>query len=496
MEKKPIPRREFIKTTATVAAVASLPLASVSCSTPLPIWPEGKFNIAVCGLGMGFSNLKNCMGENIVAICDVDQNRLNRVLEIFATEFPDKIAPLPFQDYKEMLKTMDEVIDGVIIATPDHNHAYITLECMKAGKHVYTQKPLTRTVYESRILAQAATKYPNIVTQMGNQGASFDDTRWICEAIWNGDIGEIKEVQTWTNRPVWPQNLNAPEAEDVPSNLDWKLWLGPIQNQAYNSAYHPWNWRGWWAFGTGAFGDMACHILDPVFRSLKLKYPIKVHASSSKWNVASPPESEIVRFIFPEREALDKVTLPEVSVTWYDGGLTPPRPVELNDREMMGDDGGGVIFIGTKGKIMCGCYGKNPRILGSEFAADYQPPKTLRRVTTNHEGDWIRACKEDPEKRVKPYSKFEYAGPFNEMVAMGTVAPRLGMLNRTLEWDGERMEFTNIESNERMKIPTKYYVENNGGFPQIKSDSEIVNVSEYAQEMIKPTFKKGWELKL
>lgn len=346
------------------------------------------------------------------------------------------------------------------------------------------------------MLAKAAKKYPDIVTQMGNQGASGEGTRWICESIWNGDIGEIKEVHTWTNRPIWPQNMNEPETETVPANLDWKKWLGPIQDVNYSSAYHPWNWRGWWAFGTGAFGDMACHILDCVFRSLKLEYPIKVQASSSKWNKFSPPVAEIVTFVYPERKALEKVTMPEVKIKWYDGGLSPDRPGELNDREMMGDHDGGVIFVGSKGKIMCGCYASNPRILGEEFPKDYQPPKTLRRVQGSHEQDWIRACKEEPSNRTKPYSKFEYAGPFNEMVAMGTVAPRLSMLNRTLEWDGKNMQFTNIADNERMKIPTKYTVQNHNGFPHISSETEIVNVKEYASEMIKANYRSGWELKL
>lgn len=496
MEKKQIPRREFIKTTAKVAAVASLPLSSVACKEPLPVWPKGKLNIGVCGLGMGFSNIKNCLDENIVAICDVDQTRIDKVLNIFAEQYADKIPPWAFQDYKEMLKVMDPVLDAVIIATPDHSHAMITLDCMKAGKHVYTQKPLTRTVYESRILAQAVKKYPSIVTQMGNQGASAEGTQWICESIWNGDIGEIKEVQAWTNRPIWPQNLNEPEAAEVPDYLDWQNWLGPIPEMPYSPAYHPWNWRGFYASGTGAFGDMACHILDVVFRALKLEYPIKVEASSGKWNKFSPPESEIVSFVYPARKALEKIALPEVTIQWFDGGLTPTRPDALKDREKLGDNDGGVLFLGSKGTIMCGCYANNPRILGDEFPEDYQPPRTMRRVEGSHEQDWIRACKEDPKLRIKPYSSFEFAGPFNEMVAMGTVAPRLSMLNRTLLWDGKTMAFTNIAENERMKIPTKYTIQNQNGFPRIASETELVSVKAYASEMIKPTYRKGWELKI
>jgi len=315
-----MPRRKFVKNAAYASAVVSaLPSFLSSCSTPkkpekeevelLPIdnkkreFPKGKLNIAVIGLGMGYGNFRNCRDENLVALCDVDTQRLREKLTQFHTkDFPEKPLPYAYQNFKQMFDEIGDQIDAVIIATPDHTHAYITLYAMKLGKHVYTQKPLTHNVYESRILTQAAKKYPNVVTQMGNQGASAGTTAWACEAIWDGAIGEVKEVHAWTNRPIWPQAMNRPEkTPPVPEGLDWDMWLGPAPNRPYSPLYHPWNWRGWWAFGTGALGDMACHVLHPAFVALELKYPTKIQGSSTKLMLESAPTAEKVQMIFPER---------------------------------------------------------------------------------------------------------------------------------------------------------------------------------------------------
>ncbi|MCY1721398.1 Gfo/Idh/MocA family oxidoreductase [Prolixibacteraceae bacterium Z1-6] len=506
MEKeKQVPRRDFIKTSALVATAVAVPtLLSTGCAEEKQEqeekkWPEGKLNIAVVGIGMGWGNMKNCMDENIVAVCDVDLDRMDKRITSFREEFPDKTVPYQYQDYKKMFSEIGNQIDAVIIATPDHTHANVTLDAMKLGKHVYCQKPLTHSVYESRILTQAAEKY-NVATQMGNQGASGDDTYWVCESIWNGDIGEVKEVHAWTNRPIWPQSLSRPdETPAKPKQLDWDSWLGPAPVRPYSPMYHPWSWRGWFDFGTGALGDMACHIFDVIMRSLRLQYPNGIEASSSKWTLESPPESEKVTYYFPAREKYKNVDMPEVKITWYDGGLMPDRPEELEDGEKMGDNDGGVLFVGTKGKIMCGCYAKNAKRLPTKEFKDYKPNISERLVEggiDGHEKDWIRACKEDAATRVKPKSHFGYAGPFNEVVVMGTVASRLAGLQRVLRWDGENMKFTNIKPGEQIRVAKSIKLDTNRPSPRYNSEYEVIDAYEYAQNLIKRKPRAGWELEL
>ena len=504
-----VPRRDFIKSTAIVATATAISGALVAgCANEeksaapeeKKVWDKDKLNIAVVGVGMGWGNMQRCSDENIVALCDVDTRRLAGRIESFKEKYPGKTVPYQYQSYIKMFEEIGDQIDAVIIATPDHTHAKITLDAMKLGKHVYCQKPLTHNVYESRILTQAAEKYKNVVTQMGNQGASGDDTAWVCEAIWSGDIGEVKEVHAWTNRPIWPQCLNRPEdTPALPVELDWDLWLGPAAVRPYSPQYHPWNWRGWYDFGTGALGDMACHILDVVMRSLCLKYPTGIQASSSKWTVESPAESEKVTYYFPEREKFRNAEMPAVSVTWYDGGLKPDRPLEMEDGEMMGDTDGGVLFIGTKGKIVCGCYGKNAKRLPSKDFEGYAPQINERLVPEGidgHEKDWLRACREKPEERVQPKSHFGYAGPFNEVVVMGTVAPRLAGLERILEWDGEKMKFTNITPEDKIRLPKIVKMDLSTGIPKYQSEYEIINAYDYAKSLINVKPRAGWELVL
>ncbi len=504
-EENQIPRRDFNKSTAIVASTVTVAgLITESCSTPVAEpekkeWPGGKLNIAVVGVGMGFGNMGRCMDENIVALCDVDTERLKGRIESFKEEYPDKPVPYQYQNYKQMFGEIGNQIDAVIIATPDHTHANVTLDAMKLGKHVYCQKPLTHSVYESRILTQAAEKF-NVATQMGNQGASADDTAWVCESIWNGDIGEVKEVHAWTNRPLWPQCLSRPDKTPaVPQGLDWDLWLGPAPVRPYSPMYHPWSWRGWFDFGTGALGDMACHILDVVMRSLKLKYPTGIEASTSRWTIESPAESEKITYYFPAREKYRNVEMPEVKVTWYDGGLMPDRPMELEDGETMGDRDGGVLFVGSKGKIMCGCYAANAKRLPTKEFKDYAPVINERLVeggSGGHEKDWIRACKEDPTKRVETKSHFGYAGPFNEVVVMGTVAARLSGLQRILQWDGENMQFTNIEPGEQIRVPKSVKLDTDRPSPRYQTEYEIIDAYEYAKSLINLKPREGWELNL
>ncbi len=511
-----MPRRSFVKnTTFAATAVSAIPAFLASCTAKkkeveekielLTIdnkkreFPKGKLNIATIGLGMGFSNTRNCSEENIVALCDVDTRILRKKLTEFKKDNPDKVLPYAFQNFREMFKEIGDQIDAVIVATPDHSHTIVTLEAMKLGKHVYTQKPLTHSVSESRLLTQAAHKYP-VATQMGNQGASAGTTAWVCEAIWDGAIGDIKEVQAWTNRPIWPQAQNRPtETPPVPKELDWDMWLGPAPNRPYSPVYHPWNWRGWWAFGTGALGDMACHILDVAVRALKLEYPNGVQASTSRWTIESPAEAQKITYYFPERKSLEKINLPQVKLTWYDGGIMPDRPVEMLDDEVMGDQGGGVIFIGTKGKIVAGTYAKNPILLPSAKFKGYKPPRSERRVVGDvggHEKDWIRACKEKPGERVETKSSFKFAGPFNEVVVMGTVAARLKDLKRILKWDGENMKFTNIAPEEELVIPKSVVFDTSGQYPRYVTEKVKVKALSYSQHLIKRKPREGWELNL
>jgi predicted dehydrogenase len=496
---KQIDRRDFIKTSTLLASAVAVPGAlATSCEEKKP-WPEGKLNVACIGLKMGFGNLMRCDTENIVALCDADERPLKNRLKEYKEKYPDRIEPYTFQDYRKMMQKIGDQIDAVIIATPDHTHANITLDLMKMGKHVYTQKPLTHNVYESRILTQAAKKYP-VATQMGNQGASNEDTARICESIWDDAIGEIKEVYAWTNRPIWPQALNRPEESfDVPDYLDWDLWIGPAEYRPYHPAYHPWNWRGRWDFGTGALGDMACHILDVVMRSLRLQYPSGIEASTTKWTMDSPSEAEKITFHFPKRAKYKKVNMPEVKVTWYDGGMMPDRPAELEPGEKMGDNDGGVLFVGTKGKIMCGCYARNPIMLPREKFADYQPVINERIVEGGiggHEQDWLRACKENASNRVQTKSHFGFSGPFNEVVVMGTVASRLAGLNRILEWDGENMQFTNIDPEEKLVLPKTVSLDVINDVPRYNTERIEVNALEYANSLIKRPRREGWELEV
>ena len=392
---------------------------------------------------------------------------------------------------------MGKSIDAVLVATADHTHAIITADAMTMGKHVYTQKPLTHSVYESRLLTNLAKKY-NVATQMGNQGSSATDTDLVCEWIWNGEIGEVTKVECATNRPIWPQGLNAPEkADKIPSTLNWDLFTGPAKVRPYNKIYHPWNWRGWWDYGTGALGDMACHIMQPVFTALKLGYPTKVQGSSTLLLADCAPNAQHVRMIFPARDNMPKVALPEVEVHWYDGGMMPDRPEGFPEgKELMGPGGGLCIFHGTKDTLICGCYGQKPWLLSGRVP---NAPQVCRRVENamggGHEQDWIRACKESASSRVLTKSDFSVSGPMNEMVVMGVLAIRLQTLNKELLWDGINMKFTNIGDNEEIKIIKKDDFKIVDGDPKFnKIWTDPVSAKEFAAELIKHNYREGWKL--
>lgn len=487
-----ISRRRFIGNVATVAAGITI-LPSKVISGLGYTAPSDKLNIAAVGIGgIGGTNIENCAGENIVALCDVDW-------DYGAATFAAYPAAKKYTDYRKMLDEMGKSIDAVIVATPDHTHAIVAAAAIRMGKHVYVQKPLTHTVYESRMLAQLAREY-KVATQMGNQGNSGEGIRQAVELIWDGAIGDIEEVHAWTNRPIWPQGLERPmETPSLPPTMDWDNFIGPAKWRPYHPSYTPWNWRAYWDFGTGALGDMACHIVDPAFWALKLGHPTCIYGSSTQVNTESAPHAEIVKYEFPDRGKVGKIKLPPVKLTWYDGGLMPPRPEELKPGQIMGDRSGGVLFVGKKGKLVTECYGRNPILLPDELHKDYKrPAPSIRRIEKamegGHELDWIRACKESPESRVPTSSNFDYAGPLNELVVMGNLAVRLQDTNRKLMWNGENMEITNLTDTDEIRVVSsdKFTVIN--GHPHFDTKYETMKAKPAAQEYIRHTYREGWAL--
>ncbi|MBE0655715.1 MAG: gfo/Idh/MocA family oxidoreductase, partial [Bacteroidales bacterium] len=358
----------------------------------------------------------------------------------------------------------------------------------------YVQKPLTHSAYESRLLTKLADKN-KLATSMGNQGSSGEGVNLTTEWLANGEIGEVTHVEAFTDRPIWPQGLNRPEKGMwVPETLDWDLFIGPAPMRPYHEIYTPWNWRGWWDFGTGALGDMACHILHPVFVGLKLGYPIRAQGSSTLLLTDCAPNAQKVDITFPSRIKPKnfKIKLPEVKVTWYDGGLRPSMPAGWPAGREMNDAGGGVLFHGTKDTLVCGCYGKDPWLLSGRVP---DAPKFRRRVELSHEQDWIRACKESPESRVPTASDFSEAGPFNEMVVMAVMAVRLQALNKELEWDGEEMEFTNISDSEEFKMVVADGFRIHDGHPTFdKKWTDAINAKQFAKELVNHKYRKGWKL--
>ncbi len=478
-------RRKFVGTTlAATAGFTIVPSFAVSGLGHKA--PSDKLNIAGIGVGgMGFRNLKEMETENIVGLCDVDFKYSDRVFK----HYPKAKT---YKDFRKMYDEMGSSIDAVVVATADHTHAITTAQAMAMGKHAFLQKPLTHTVYESRLLTRLADKH-KVATSMGNQGSSAEGVSLMAEWIANGEIGEITKVEAFTDRPIWPQGLQRPEGSmDVPDTLAWDLFIGPAKMRPYNEIYTPWNWRGWWDFGTGALGDMACHILHPVFVGLELGYPISAQGSSTLLLTDCAPNAEKVSLVFPERMSSRNVTLPEVEVIWYDGGLQPDKPEGWPEGKDMNNDGGGVIFHGTKDKIICGCYGKEPWLLSGRTP---NAPKFRRRIDVSHEQDWVRACKESPKNRVETASPFSEAGPFNEMVVMGVLAVRLQGLNKKLKWDGANMKFTNISDSETIKIIKEDNFSIHDGHPTFERKyTDPLNANEFAAELIKHKYRDGWDL--
>ncbi|MDR1667584.1 MAG: Gfo/Idh/MocA family oxidoreductase [Bacteroidales bacterium] len=486
--KNKVSRRSFIGTSATAAAAFTVIPSHALGNVLGHKAPSDKLNIAAVGIGgMGNANIKNVKAtENIVALCDVDWKYAAKVFE-------ENPGAKKYWDWRKMYDEMGKSIDAVIVATADHTHAIIAATGITMGKHVYVQKPLTHSVYESRLLTKLAEKY-KVATQMGNQGSSHPGVRQVCDWISDGVIGDVKRVDCATDRPIWPQGLNAPkQGMWVPDTLNWDLFTGPGKLRPFHEIYHPWNWRGWWEYGTGALGDMACHVMHPIFKGLKLGYPTKVQGSSTLLLTDCAPTAQSVRLLFPARPEHNtkKVKYPEVEVNWTDGGITPVLPANFPKDKRL-DTGGPVIFYGTKDTLICSCYGANPWLLSGKKPV---APKTQREVTLSHEMDWVRACKENAENRVKPASDFSEAGPFNEMVVMGVLAVRLQGLHKELEWDGPNMRFTNISDTEKLRFVVSDNFHVVDGDPKFdKSYTDEMSAQAFAQELIKHTYRNGWSL--
>ncbi len=403
--------------------------------------PNEKLNIGVIGVGgKGREDSNGCKGENVVALCDVDWG--GNALE-GAAQFPNAKR---YTDFRQMLEK--ENLDAVTVTTPDHTHAIAAMTAMSMGKHVYVQKPLTYTIAEARMLAEAARKY-KVSTQMGNQGHSGDGTRKMCELIWSGEIGQIKEVHIWTNRPIWPQGINRPtDTPPVPKDLDWDLWQSTAPRRPYNPAYVPFKWRGWRDYGCGALGDMACHIADPANWALRLSEagPISVEAIQNEgMTKESFPKKATIKYEFPKRGDMDPVT-----IYWYEGGNLPKLPADLPEGTLLGEGDNGSLFVGTKGYATTNTYGGKPRLLPDSRMMDYKwPDETIGRIPhQNHYEDWIRSCKDG-----KPScSNFDYSGPFTEWVVMGNLSLHFP---GKLEWDAKNMRVTNVA--EANQFVTKEY---------------------------------------
>jgi predicted dehydrogenase len=426
-----ITRRAFIGSAAASAfAFTYLPSRVFGANERLNV-----AGIGVGGKGAGDVRDNAEAGANIVALCDVDEQRA-------AGTFRDFPQAKRYTDFRVMLEQQKD-IDAVIVATPDHAHAPASVMAMKLGKHVYCQKPLTHSVYEARVMAETAKQY-KVATQMGNQAHAGEPIRRAVELVRAGILGPVREVHTWTNRPIWPQGMAMrPPAQPVPSTLDWDVWLGPAPERDYNEAYVPFNWRGWWDFGTGALGDMACHIMDMPYWALELGAPTSVEAQSEGATKESPPWWSTITYEFPARGQQ-----PPVKFSWYDGYRgqdfkqaprnLPPEDVLAGEQPNKWD----VVLVGEKGKMYFNRGNTNWVITPKEIVEDFAlPEKTLPRVP-NEDVEWQTACKGGPAA----LSNFSYSGPFTEMVLLGNVAIRTG---QKILWDAENLKITNVPEAEQ-----------------------------------------------
>lgn len=471
-------RRKFIKNAAASTAVFSIVPSFVMGKGHVP--PSDTLYVSAFGVGGRGSGVMNGLDQTgkvkYVSLCDVDDRR--------AAASYEKYKGVPrYKDFREVFDKHLKDMDAIMVATPDHLHATIALPFMREKKHAYVEKPLTHNIHEARLMTQVA-KEQGIVTQMGNQGASSDGSREAREWIESGVIGTIEKVDCWTNRPVWPQGVPVPKDSDpIPKGLDWDLWLGPAAKRPYNDAYLPFKWRGWWDFGTGALGDMGCHIMETPFGVLDLGYPTEAEAScTTNWvgdfveadYNQSCPSSSLVRLKFNTPAHGD------IALNWYDGGIMPDLPDELKDGESIGAGGGGTVFYGTKGILVCDVYSRNARLLPSGLMSLLNKPEPyLPRIegdTDGHQRNWVEGCLNG----TPTSSDFKRSGPLTEAVLMGNLAIKsfqykeLKPGKKQGDWD-----------------PFDY-----PGRRKIKWDGENMRVTNYekANDWVKGSYRQGWEL--
>src|ERR1700733_10277944 len=447
-------RRDFLKTGSLAAAGFFIVPRHVMGRGFIA--PSDKLRIAAIGAGgKGESDLlefSKSPNADIVFLCDVDDRQIKKSV----ARFPKAKR---YYDWREMLEKEHSSIDAVSVSVPDNCHAVAALAAMQLGKHVYVQKPLTHDIYEARALTEAAKRY-KVVTQMGNQGSSGNGVRFMQEWYNAGLIGDATAIHIWTNRPVWPQGgLKPATMDEIPKELDWDLWQGPAVADEYHKDYLPFNWRGWWAYGTGALGDMGCHLIDPAFRTVGLGDPSEVECSMGTvyqlmWNPLDHPDSCPVSSSV-KMKSPGKPGKPDVALYWMDGGIQPERPDELGPDEQMGGSDGGVIITGTKGKIMCGTYGAKPTLLPTSRMSEVASiPQTLARVPEGHYVQWVNACIAGYGQKELS-SPFDYAGPLTETILMGNLALLSYNIRgangkgypgrKKLLWDAVNMKITNFD---------------------------------------------------
>lgn len=432
----PISRRRFLAAGAASTAFSFTIVPRHVLGGPGQTPPSERPNIAGIGCGgMGGGDIATFtkLGANFIALCDVDETRA-------AGTFQAHPHARRYKDFREMIDREAKNIDAVTVGTPDHIHGVAAMAALKAGKHVYVQKPLTHTLHECRELTKAARK-AGVVTSMGNQGHASEGSRLTNEWIQAGLIGEVREVHVWSDRAgrLWKQGIGRPsDTPAVPATLDWNLWLGPAKERPYHSAYAPHNWRGWWDFGTGALGDMGCHIIDHPVWALNLGAPTTVEARTTldgsylgdQPNFETFPIAAVITYEFPARGEL-----PPVKMTWYDGGLMPPTPSEMSSGQRL--PGNGVLYVGSKGKMYHSSHGGMPQLLPGSLADQAKEvPKSMERSPGHYE-EWYRAIRGGQ----RPVDNFDYAGPMTETVLLGVLALRAP--GQRLEWDSENLKVTN-----------------------------------------------------
>ena len=418
MKNQKISRRGFLGGAAGAAAFTIVPRHVLGGAGNAA--PSERLNVACIGIGgMGGADSGQMETENVIALCDVDWKH-------GADTFKKYPKAKQYKDFRQMLEK-EKGIEAVTVSTPDHTHAAASMMAIKMGKHVYCQKPLAHDLHEVRQMTEAAAKH-KVMTQMGTQLHAEGYLRQLVEMIKGGVIGKVRRVDIFSDKD-WGGGTRPTDTPAVPETLDWDLWLGPAPYRPYHPVYAPGNWRRWWDFGTGTLGDMGCHIIDPAWWALDLRYPTSVEAEPGPFSDETYPTKTIVKWEFPARG-----DQPAVTMRWYDGSNRPPRPKELEEgRELPGQGG---LYYGDKG-VMLAPHGDGARLIPDSRMRGFKAPEQLFERGISHWQEWIRACKGGP----KSLSNFDYAGPLAETILLGNVAAKAGA---KLEWDGEKFEVTNV----------------------------------------------------